>query len=472
VVLTPYRVGRVVLICLLAVVGGCSAFIALTHAAGSIPFDTSDSGQRLRAESIPYLKYGILGFGTASSGIVVCAAGRKWKGSFYIGLLLLLLTPSLWLIGSRESVASQYAQPTGKVSSLDALSCPDLEHCWAIGTDQAAPDLGVPPVVLASSNGGSTWHAEALPNSSQGTSLGGISCANDLHCMVIGGSDIFGGLSTYGTPAIAFETSNGGSTWRPMTLPPKTPGLDAISCVTATDCVATGGVITLSQNLNTAPDEMQSEEGVALVTHDGGRSWTSVSGPVIPFTSASAINAAQCPSSQLCWGLDDGTIEPISSEDGGRSWTLDAQFPVQGVREIKAFSCPTSTQCWFFVEGVGETYVLDMKTNGSSWSFSVQDVSTQRAAWTAASCTQNDACTAADNNGVTAETSLNGGVAWTSSAVPGGYAITAISCFGIGHCVALANLSNGNTIFDSSFAALSTVDGGLTWTIHGIQAGR
>ncbi len=127
---------------------------------------------------------------TLAMVVATTDGGRTWNAQ---------TLPSSYSSGDDGEVFSGIVQLVG-------VSCPTRSDCWAAGDGS-----GGTGVVATTTDGGSTWNTEALPSSSSGGvfngigSLGGLSCPTSTDCWV-GGSNSFG----FG---VVVATTDGGSTW-------------------------------------------------------------------------------------------------------------------------------------------------------------------------------------------------------------------------------------------------------------------
>ena len=109
-------------------------------------------------------------------------------------------------------------QPLGGygASSFEAIACVSTQLCWAVGSDPS----GTVGVVLATSNGGTTWSPQILPS---GTGpLTGISCASTSQCGAVGSNPA-------GTTGSVVATTNAGTTWSDEVLPNSTDPLSEVT---------------------------------------------------------------------------------------------------------------------------------------------------------------------------------------------------------------------------------------------------
>jgi hypothetical protein len=151
---------------------------------------------------------------------------------------------------------------------VTAVSCPSMSVCWIAGINNSTSA----PEIAETTNAGRTWTDKTPASlSSPYQQLNGLDCISDSVCWVAGDDQ------TSGVAPLAAETTNAGSSWTTFAnLPTFTPydpngtyQLNAISCTSAVDCVAGGG-------LNYA-------DGLAQVisTTNGGQTWTLSADPTL-----------------------------------------------------------------------------------------------------------------------------------------------------------------------------------------------
>ena len=99
--------------------------------------------------------------------------------------------------------------------------------CEALGESTSSETSS--QVVFATTNGGSTWSTQNLP---QNTGyVDDIVCPSTSVCEASSGDD---------DGAVAVGTTDGGSTWTAQTLPPGTSSVADVACPSPTNCLATG----------------------------------------------------------------------------------------------------------------------------------------------------------------------------------------------------------------------------------------
>lgn len=169
----------------------------------------------------------------------------------------------------------------------------------------------------------------------------------------------------------------------------------------------------------------------ALVSTDGGTSWTGYTGPWGAYVT---FNSISCVSASVCWaaGTDKtGSGAVAESTDGGKTWTLKTPAFLAdsgGTRTPNSIDCVSATTCW--LAGVSQP----------------------------------------TSQGPEVDETTNGGATWTSfSNLPtiprydpdGTYTLDGISCTSALACVVVGGL----TYYDGKAQVIATTDGGATWSL-------
>ena len=205
--------------------------------------------------------------------------------------------------------------PTG-TGQLDAVSCPDAKHCWAVGTPSAGP--------------------AAAPSAPAGAST-----------------------SLPASPGFVIDdTDDGGQTWvgEPLNLDPS-PALEGIACPTIRLCMAVG----LSGSASA---------GIVLTTHDGGTTWDQVVSPA----GAIVVSSVECTSATDCAVIasDGTTYWSAHSTDFGHTWQREGDLPA-GLEDAGDISCLGSEVCLVTgftptTTGHGQGAIVLSDDNGTTWS--------------------------------------------------------------------------------------------------------
>jgi len=250
--------------------------------------------------------YGGLGNGRetdASLSSVSCAddgdcaaAGMYFSSESVQSGLLETLSSGSWM-------ATEASLPTSLpgIVNLNSVSCADASTCMAVG-DWAGRSSQLPLAYLLTSDSWTILQTAPLPsNFGTGINLLAASCPSDSNCEVVGsyGDDV-------GTPTAGYLQglilSYTGGNWSVREAPVPSDGenapastggaqLNAVDCVSTSDCVAGGWYIDTNQNYDPL-----------LITLSNG-AWTPSEAPVpvgIGPYDFDIINGISCPQADAC----------------------------------------------------------------------------------------------------------------------------------------------------------------------------
>jgi hypothetical protein len=151
------------------------------------------------------------------------------------------------------------------VGFLSAIACSTARQCVAAGQGQATQG-----VVITTTNGGTTWTQGALPAGV--TDVTAVECQAGVQCMAIGST---------ASGDVALTSTSAGAPWTQVgALPAAVGGVRSIACVGATDCWVTGYTLTDADHVS----------GVVLQTTTGGTTWLALPLPVV----AGYLNGVSC----------------------------------------------------------------------------------------------------------------------------------------------------------------------------------
>ncbi len=200
-------------------------------------------------------------------------------------------------------------------------------------------------------------------------------------------------------------------------VPGQDVALDAVTCATARQCVATG----TDQPPNTA--EPAAPVPVEMTSNDGGQNWTERPQP----PGGDYMGTVFCSADGKC--LAAGAPAPRLSQDFGATWQLAPRSDGFGA-DVTSIACSTSTTC----TAVGGT---DGPSNGAyTMPFAYPTVAT----------------------------SSDGGAHWVKRPPPPGWSIDAMACPGARRCVAVGTTNAGTG------GAWTTTDFGRAWERAPVQA--
>jgi hypothetical protein len=253
--------------------------------------------------------------------------------------------------GKKWSVETTPAAP-GSPADLNGVSCVSATDCTAVGYYNAGESYAT----LVEAWNGTKWSIVASPSPGGNgfddfSELTGVWCFSSTSCVAVGTDGDFSSLTTL------VEIWNG-STWTVQTSPNPTSAsestLSAISCASATDCMAVGVYTGTSGNLT-------------LAEIWNGTTWAVKSTPNPAGASDSQLVGVSCDSS-TCAAVGqstagDGTVTPLAEGFDGTSWTLESVATPAGASSgyFSAVACPAGAPCTAvgqYTDAAGETHAL------------------------------------------------------------------------------------------------------------------
>lgn len=270
--------------------------------------------------------------------------------------------------------------------------------------------LAVSPALAA------TWSAQATPEPSTpaNSTLTNVSCVSAAFCMAVGVSDS-GTTSTGGAPTQVdtFAEQWNGSGWSilPMPAAGSKPLLTAVSCGSATYCVAVGYTQSDGRNDVAQNFGVSSSAARALVEVWNGVSWTVATTPASSYPGG-GLDGVSCPTSSFCLAVgshgpvrsDSNSNKPLAEAWNGTNWSMQDMVLVAYGTYPLAASCTAADACtavgWYNIDktGVAGPVPLVERLNGDRWTV-VQHPSGDVYTLTGVQCLSRSFCLA---SGVTA----------------------------------------------------------------------
>ncbi len=299
-------------------------------------------------------------------------------------------------------------------TALNAVSCASTTFCLAVGATYHSPAGAVRPIV--EQWGGRGFHLVASPSAADAELLG-ISCTTAEFCLAVGRSG-----------ENAFSERWNGHGWRVEPTPsPRIIGsdlLEAVSCVTPSNCWAIGG-----ENSGTVDARVMTE-------HWNGATWSLAASPAPP---ESLVTSLDCVSATSCWavGIKDtqrGMGSPFVEHWTGRAWVLSATPALKG--QLFSVSCGAPTSC--FATGILLGTGLLLHLTGSTWHETPVAMHAEFDAlscWSASDCVAGQSATAHWNGHAWAL-----GAAAAATGGSAGASIASISCPKPSECFAVGTV--------------------------------
>lgn len=229
---------------------------------------------------------------------------------------------------------------------------------------------GNPSEPFADQWNGSTWTIETLPDASS-SGINSVSCVSITDCVAVGEMAV-----GHSDSQVAFAIQWNGTTWTTMTIPsPKVAVrtyLNAVSCPSATSCTAVGYYQTKGRHNMLNPPQPLAERW-------NGSTWAIRATPVPSGTTTAQLNDVSCRSTASCvatgnTGSTSGTdVDPqmyaeVWSPSG---WASQAPASPSGSAssDLYGVSCPAATACTavgYYMVGTTQ-YSVAEGWNGTAW---------------------------------------------------------------------------------------------------------
>jgi hypothetical protein len=249
---------------------------------------------------------------------------------------------------------------------LGALSCLLATDCFAAGSRVGGDAFT--KALIESWNGHRFAIVPSPSPSSTNSALGGISCVSATFCVAVGSAD-----NKRDFTRTLIESWNG-TAW--SVVPSPSPGgltfidvLGDVSCVSAAFCMAVGSY---------GPGELTS----SLIESWNGRVWSVMPSPSRGPHSDAVLNAVDCLSATDCMGAGSyltpaGQRRTLAARWSGTQWTVlptPNQGPINNVNDVNSLGgafCLSANACtavgsWSTAQGVTRTLIQTW--NGTKWS--------------------------------------------------------------------------------------------------------
>jgi hypothetical protein len=264
--------------------------------------------------------------------------------------------------GSGWNIVSSPNPSNSSGSELLAVSCVAVKNCWAAGDYYTASPSQFKQTLIEHWNG-SAWKVVSSPNASTfGNQLSGVACVTASECWAVG----YYSTNPFSAPQQTLVEKYNGSSWSIVTSPNPTngnPNLQAIACVNASDCWATG------TSFNGVADQ-------TLIVHYNGSSWSLVSSPSV--TGANSIlTGVSCSAISYCvaagYANATGTTTLIEQYNGS-AWNIvsspNGSTSGQVINYLNGVTCSNAKFCvaaGYYYSGSAYLSLIEQSTGGG-WS--------------------------------------------------------------------------------------------------------
>jgi hypothetical protein len=240
-------------------------------------------------------------------------------------------SPSLCVLVDAAGNVVTSTDPTGGAAAwttadvvgagiLSAVSCPSASLCAAVDTSGNVVTSTDP------TGGAGAWNVADAGG--PGVGFSGVSCPSTSLCVVVGSG---------GSVVTSTDPTGGAGAWTTSNVA-GAGGFQAVSCASASLCVATAGTDVVTSTDPTGGG------GAWTIAHLGG------SGGIFV-----GLISVSCPSASLCVAVDfdDGVVTSTNPTGGAGAWSF-ARVEKAGV--FNAVSCASTTLC-VIVDLIGDVVV-------------------------------------------------------------------------------------------------------------------
>jgi hypothetical protein len=214
---------------------------------------------------------------------------------------------------------------------LNGISCPSSNACIAVGesdTGLAFSHAYNTYRSLAERWDGLRWSIEATtrPQGANQAFLEGVSCVAMNACTDAGGDSLNQPHPGEGPLSGLLAESWSGSQWAIQLVPEAPEPLStlefgAVSCTSATQCMAVGGG---------ASGISPGTDSGAVTAQESGEGWALLTTPTPPGERYAGLSAVSCTSGDACTAVGDfdnglgSTVKPLIERWNGSGWTIQA----------------------------------------------------------------------------------------------------------------------------------------------------
>ena len=357
------------------------------------------------------------------SGVTCVSASDCWAAGDYWNGTIRQTSIDRWDGSSWAMVSSPNSTAPAR-NFLSGVTCVSASDCWAVG--YYFPGTVVSQTLIEHWDG-SAWTIVASPNTSANrfNYLQAVTCVSASDCWAVGYYDP--GSGVYQT---LIERWNG-STWTIVSSPnpPITQGtfLQGVACVSASDCWAVG-----YYNTGAAANPLYQ----TLIAHWDGSAWAIVTSPNTLIAQSNLLYGLTCLSPSQCWAVgyyNIGTTanplyQTLIERWDGTAWAIVSSPNTSATQsnQLADMTCVSASECW----AVGSYYngtiqqTLIERWNGTSWAIvsSPNTSPTQSNQLAGVTCVSASECWAIGSydNGTTQQTLIErwDGTSWTIVSSP------------------------------------------------------
>lgn len=296
--------------------------------------------------------------------------------------------------------------PVSKLAQLQEISCASSGDCVAIGSSNAARFAGN---TLAESWNGTVWRVLPVPLEP----IQAISCPTATFCLAL----------AFISPGPQKVQSWDGSKWSALPSPPGLSEVRAVSCASPSNCVVVGNDMASIWN---------------------GTSWQTMS--TAHKGVKAFLDAVSCASATMCMatGIDRSTDNLLAEQWNGSSWSVSFDTPSdQAGQAGDQVSCPTTTFC---MANTGSDTMSWDGSNWHQQNLNVSEFSLNSlSCGSTTSCVLTEDVDNPESGAVSFGAQVWNGVSWQATAHLAGHLarLTGVSCASPTDCIAVGRTLGG-----------------------------
>jgi hypothetical protein len=244
------------------------------------------NGTTWSTQTVPHPESGLSEPEASLSGVsCISSTSCAAVGSYEISSFQLVALAEQWN-GTAWSIKSTPNPAGAQSTALSGLSCTSSTACTAVGAYKNSSSKWLP---FAEVWNGTEWTIQTMPGpvGAETSTLESVSCTSSAACTAVGNYYYYGGKNIRAT---LVERWNG-TEWAIQSS--RNPGttysrLSGISCISSTECIATGSYVT------------GSETEATLAERWDGTEWSIQSTPNPPGGNNNWLQAASCVAPTAC----------------------------------------------------------------------------------------------------------------------------------------------------------------------------
>jgi hypothetical protein len=435
------------------------------------------------------------------SGVTCVSASACWAvGSADTGVSSSQTLIQRW-DGTSWAIATSANIPAAQNGILQAVTCVAASECWAVGYNSFT---GLDDQTLIERWDGTSWAIAPSPDQpAYSNRLYGVTCASASDCWAVGREDTGNPLFSpaYQTLVVRWN----GTVWTTVTSPNTSTTqvnfLEAVTCVSGSDCWAVG-------YFATADDQ-------TLIERWDGNSWAIVTSDNATSVPTNILQAVTCVSTADCWAVGysaGGAGQTLTEHWDGTAWAMIASPDTNPALNnlLYEVACVSSSDCWavgYHDTASGSQQTLIERWDGTSRAWNIvsspNNTATSTGALNSVTCMSASDCWAVGSSTASGGAILTliehwDGAVWATVTSPNASAATqntllgvscvsAASCWAVGYAPvglndqtlierwdgttwAVVTSANSSTTENNSLRSVTCVSAADCWAVGYVQA--